>query len=90
MGDSALTREEFVARYGRYFGSQRIAMIQKLGYLLIEGRGEGPYIFDTEGRRILDLWNVGGVNNLGHRHPALMSAMQEALRGEDFGSLFFF
>jgi acetylornithine/succinyldiaminopimelate/putrescine aminotransferase len=33
---------------------------------------------------------VGGVNNLGHRHPALMSAMREALRGEDFGSLFFF
>jgi acetylornithine/succinyldiaminopimelate/putrescine aminotransferase len=90
MSDPALTREGFVARYGRYFGSKRVEVIQKLGYLLVEGRGEGPYLFDTEGRRFLDLWNVGGVNNLGHRHPALLRAMQEALQAEDFGSLFFF
>ncbi|UCE86332.1 MAG: aspartate aminotransferase family protein [Deltaproteobacteria bacterium] len=90
MGDAPLTRERFVERYGRFFGTQRIETIQKLGYLLIEGRGEGPYLFDTEGQRFLDLWNVGGVNSLGHRHPALVHAMQEALRSEDFGSLFFF
>jgi acetylornithine/succinyldiaminopimelate/putrescine aminotransferase len=90
MGSEPLTREGFVERYGRFFGTRRIETIQKLGYLLVEGRGEGPYLFDTEGRRFLDLWNVGGVNNLGHRHPAVVRATEEALRQEDYGSLFFF
>jgi acetylornithine/succinyldiaminopimelate/putrescine aminotransferase len=33
---------------------------------------------------------VGGVNSLGHRHPAVVRAMEEALRAQDYGSLFFF
>lgn len=44
--------------------------------LLIE-RGEGPYLYDVEGRRYLDgvasLW----CNVHGHRHPALDAALQE-------------
>jgi putrescine aminotransferase len=90
MRDTAPSREQFLARYGRFFGASRMQAIQKLGYLLIEARGEGPYVFDSEGRRYLDLWNVGGVNSLGHRHPGVVSAMDEALRSEDFGSLFYF
>src|SRR3989304_8783055 len=72
-----LTRERFIERYGRFFGSQRMATIQNLGYLLVEAWGEGPYIFDAEGSRYLDLWNVGGVNSLGHRHPAGGAAVEE-------------
>jgi acetylornithine/succinyldiaminopimelate/putrescine aminotransferase len=86
----ALTRERFLAEYARYFGRGRVQAIEKLGYLVIEAGGEGPWVNDTEGRRYLDLWGVGGVNSLGHRHPALLAAMQQALREEDFGSLFFF
>lgn len=90
MADPILTRERFIERYGRFFGSKRVETIHRLGYLLIEGRGEGPYVLDTEGRRYLDLWNVGGVNSLGHRHPAVVRAMEEALRSQDYGSLFYF
>lgn len=86
----ALTRERFLAEYARYFGRSRVQAIEKLGYLVVEASGEGPWVIDTEGRRYLDLWGVGGVNSLGHRHPALLAAMQQALRDEDFGSLFFF
>jgi len=85
-----LTRDQFVERYGHYFGTSRVDAIRKLNYLLIEARGEGPYVYDTEGRRYLDLWNVGGIHSLGHRNPAVVSAMQEAMRREDFGSLFYF
>jgi putrescine aminotransferase len=90
MTAAPLTRERFIERYGRYFGVHRVAAIQKLNYLLIEARGEGPYVYDTEGRRYLDLWNVGGIHSLGHRNPTVVQAMQEAMRSEDFGSLFFF
>jgi acetylornithine/succinyldiaminopimelate/putrescine aminotransferase len=90
MTTPTLTRERFIEQYGRFFGSRRMATIQNLGYLLVEAWGEGPYIFDAEGRRYLDLWNVGGVNSLGHRHPAVVAAMEEATRSQDYGSLFFF
>lgn len=90
MATTPLTRDAFLERYGRYFGVQRVEAIRKLNYLLIEARGEGPYVHDTEGRRYLDLWNVGGIHSLGHRHPVVVAAMKEALAHEDFGSLFYF
>jgi putrescine aminotransferase len=90
MSDPTLNADRFRERYARYFGSGRVEAIARLGYLLVEGRGEGPYVVDSEGRRYLDLWCVGGVHSLGHRHPALVEAAEAALRSEDFGSLFFF
>ena len=90
MPTTPLTRDRFVERYGKYFGVRRVEAIRKLNYLLIEARGEGPYVYDTEGRRFLDLWNVGGIHSLGHRNPVVLRAMQEAMREDDFGSLFFF
>jgi len=38
-------------------------------------RGEGPYVFDTEGRRFLDATSMYGVAALGHAHPALARAV---------------
>jgi acetylornithine/succinyldiaminopimelate/putrescine aminotransferase len=90
VSDPILTRERFIERYGRFFGNNRVEAIHKLGMLLIEARGEGPYVFDSEGRRYLDLWNVGGVNSLGHRNPFVLRATEEAMRSQDFGSLFYF
>jgi acetylornithine/N-succinyldiaminopimelate aminotransferase len=40
-------------------------------------RGEGCYLFDTEGRRYLDFIAGIGVNGLGHSHPALVRALAE-------------
>lgn len=85
-----LTREEFVARYGRYFNAPRIAAIENLGFLFVEGAADGPYFHDSEGRRYLDMWCMGGTFNLGHRNPTVMSAMKAAIDADEFGSLFFF
>lgn len=40
-------------------------------------RGEGVYLFDTAGRRYLDLMAGLGVNALGHAHPRMLAAMIE-------------
>jgi acetylornithine/N-succinyldiaminopimelate aminotransferase len=42
---------------------------------LVEGRGS--YVFDTEGRRYLDLCAGIAVNTLGHAHPKLSQAIAE-------------
>ncbi|MBM3503828.1 MAG: aspartate aminotransferase family protein [Alphaproteobacteria bacterium] len=41
-------------------------------------RGEGPYIFDTNGRRYLDFGAGIAVNVLGHAHPTLVKALNAA------------
>jgi acetylornithine aminotransferase len=42
-------------------------------------RGEGPYVWDAEGTRYLDLLGGIAVNALGHAHPALVAAVTEQL-----------
>ncbi len=46
---------------------------------LVLTRGEGPYVWDAEGTRYLDLLGGIAVNALGHGHPALVSAVTEQL-----------
>lgn len=50
-------------------------------------RGAGSYLWDVEGRRYLDLVGSWGALILGHRHPEVMRAAEEALRrGTSFGT----
>lgn len=46
------------------------------GTLLVE-RGEGPYIFTTDGRRLLDFTSGIGVTSTGHSHPRVVKAIQD-------------
>jgi len=47
--------------------------------VLVIERGEGPYLFDTQGRRYLDGVSSLWVNLHGHRHPDLDRAVREQL-----------
>lgn len=40
-------------------------------------KGEGAYLFDTEGRRYLDFAAGIAVNSLGHSHPHLVAALTD-------------
>lgn len=44
-------------------------------------RGEGPYVFDSEGRKYLDFASGIAVTNLGHNHPSLVAALKKAAEG---------
>lgn len=59
---------------GRYEG----ALMQTFGVpprVLV--RGEGPWVWDADGVRYLDLLAGIAVNSLGHAHPRLVSAIAE-------------
>lgn len=45
-------------------------------YPLVLSHGEGPYLFDTDGKRYLDFLAGIAVNVLGHAHPALVEAIR--------------
>ena len=40
---------------------------------------EGIYLYDSTGKKYIDLISGIGVNNLGHRHPAIISAINQQL-----------
>src|SRR3954454_2399765 len=50
-------------------------------------RADGPYVFDVEGRRYIDLVQSYGAVILGHAHPAVTAAVrQAALSGTSYGA----
>src|SRR5436305_1471139 len=50
-------------------------------------RGEGPYLFDLDGHRYLDYVGSWGPLILGHAHPRVVRAVEEAVRrGMTFGA----
>src|SRR5256885_14622554 len=40
-------------------------------------RGQGVWLWDADGRRMLDLWGAHAVALLGHGHPRLLAALHE-------------
>jgi glutamate-1-semialdehyde 2,1-aminomutase len=50
-------------------------------------RGEGPYLHDVDGNRYLDYVGSWGPLILGHAHPRVVAAVEEAVRrGASFGA----
>ncbi len=42
-------------------------------------RGDGPYVYDLDGRRYVDMCVSHGASLLGHNHPAIRAAVAQAL-----------
>lgn len=50
-------------------------------------RAEGPFIFDVEGKRYIDYVQSYGPGILGHAHPAILAAINDAAgRGTSYGA----
>ena len=62
-GVIALERECVLGNYSRY--------------PIVLERGKGCYLYDTDGRRYLDLISGIGVNALGHAHPRVVRVIRE-------------
>ena len=58
-----LEREHLLQNYARY--------------PVVLERGKGCYVYDTRGRRYLDLITGIGVNALGHAHPRIVKTIRE-------------
>jgi glutamate-1-semialdehyde 2,1-aminomutase len=57
------------------------------GKPLFMARGEGPHLIDADGNRFIDYICSWGPLLLGHRYPAVLAAIQDALEiGTSFGA----
>jgi len=63
----------------QYVCPEKIRIFHEIGIDLVIGRREGPYLYDLDGKQLIDVHINGGTYNLRHRHPEIVAALKEAL-----------
>ena len=66
----------------RYLNPQMVRVLKTIGFDRRYVRAQGPYLFDDQGQRYLDLLSGFGVFALGRNHPRLVQVLQEVLTQE--------
>lgn len=70
---------ENYALHERHLNHQLARVLKTLGFDRFFVRGEGCYLFDSEGDRYLDFLSGFGVYALGRSHPTLKAALHQAI-----------
>jgi 4-aminobutyrate aminotransferase len=60
-----------------YPNLERISKVWSRSATVLAERGEGVYLYDSDGRRYIDFTSGIGVTNTGHAHPRVVAAIQE-------------
>ncbi len=68
------------------FSRSYVQMIRERGHGFLEGRCEGSFVYDAEGKSYLDCYTSGGAFNLGRRNPVLVGRFKKALYETDQGN----
>lgn len=66
----------------RYLNPAFVKMIRTIGFDKNYVRGEGPWLYDREGNRYLDLLTGWGVFALGRNHPRVRRILEQILSRE--------
>ena len=65
-----------------HLNTQMVKVLKTIGYDRVYTRAEGPYLFDREGERYLDLLSGFGVYAIGRNHPKVIAALRDVLESE--------
>ena len=79
---AALFAQREADRYGlhsRHLNEQMVRVLRTIGYDVGFCRGQGPYLYDRQGARYLDLLSGFGVFALGRNHPSIRAALKSVL-----------
>ncbi len=79
-------KQEFLARSKEFWNPGKTQDWIDMGVDLVIDRREGYYLFDMDGRRLIDLHLNGGTYNLGHRHPELVEVLKAGTERFDMGN----
>ena len=76
------------SEHARHLGAARVAeLVDVQGMDVVMGRREGGRFEDlTTGRWLWNCHSNGGTYNFGHRHPAILESLKEALEDYDIGN----
>ena len=79
-------KEKFLEKSKTYWNPGKTQDWIDMGVDLVIDRREGYYLFDIDGRRLIDLHLNGGTYNLGHRHPELVEVLKAGTERFDMGN----
>src|SRR5690606_35987894 len=82
----SMSKQEFLERSKVFWNPGKTQDWQDMGVDLVIDRREGYYLYDMDGRRLLDLHLNGGTYNLGHRHPELVEVLKAGTARFDMGN----
>jgi putrescine aminotransferase len=86
MADDRPTSESVINDFASYVSPSKVAAYRQMGFDVVPGRREGVHVWDLEGKRSwIECRSAGGVFNLGHRPPAIIAALRQALDHLDIG-----
>lgn len=81
------SRPQTLAAFGDHVSRAKVALFEQFGFDLVMGERQGVAFHDAyDGRRLFNCHCNGGVFNLGHRHPAVLAALRDALDTLDVGN----
>ena len=81
------SRDATFAAFGAHVSPGKVRVFEKYGFDVVMGERAGASFTDAfSGRRLYNCHCNGGVFNLGHRHPAVLAALKDALDTLDVGN----
>ena len=80
------SKQEFLERTKEYWNPGKTTDWQNFGVDLVIDRREGYYLYDMDGKRLIDVHLNGGTYNLGHRNPEVVAAVEEGMKYFDIGN----
>jgi putrescine aminotransferase len=80
------SKESITAAFAEHVSSGKVAFFQQAGIEFVIGKREGIYLWDLDGKSLINCHCNGGVFNLGHRNPRVVNALQTALLELDIGN----
>ena len=79
-------KAEVLERSKEFWNPDKTQFWQDQGVDLVIDRREGYFLFDMDGKRLIDVHLNGGTYNLGHRNPELIAVMNAAAQRFDMGN----
>jgi acetylornithine/succinyldiaminopimelate/putrescine aminotransferase len=79
-------KQDFIEKSKTYWNPGKTQSWQDMGVDLVIDRREGYFLWDMDGRRLIDLHLNGGTYNIGHRHPELIEVLHRGTERFDMGN----
>ena len=79
-------KDDFIARTIEVWNPGKTLQWRQEGVDLVIDRREGYYLYDMDGRRLINLHLNGGIYSLGHRNPEVIEAVKEGMDHFDIGN----
>jgi len=83
---SFASKQDMLAKSKQFWNPDKTQFWQDAGVPLVIDRREGYYIYDVDGKRLIDTHLNGGTYNLGHRNAEVVAAVTAAMQRFDIGN----